>query len=105
MTAPSRLGASDWVRREGDGFVALLLVCVVVFAALPFARLVVAALAPGGNFNPSASFAAATNRVALIATWNTIEAGIPASNRAPVLRAGLSLPPPRPDVRGKCALH
>src|SRR5882672_5235350 len=101
MTAPSRLRASDWVRREGDGFVALLLFCVVVFAALPFARLLIAALAPGGNFNPSATLSAATNRVALIAAWNTIETGVASSIGALVLGAGFAIILATTDIRGK----
>jgi iron(III) transport system permease protein len=101
---PARLGASDWIRREGDGFVALLLVCVVVFAALPFGRLLIAALAPGGHFNPSASFAAATSRVALIAAWNTIETGVFSSVGALVLGAVFAIVLAVTDIRGKRAL-
>ena len=99
-----RLGASDWVRREGDGFVALLVVCVVVFAALPFARLLIAALAPGGNFNPSATLAAATSRVALIAAWNTIETAIASSIGALVLGATFAIALAVTDIRGKRVL-
>jgi len=95
--------ASRWIR-EGDGFVALLLVCVAVFAALPFARLLITAMAPGGTFNPSASFATATSRVALIATWNTIEVGIVSSIGALVLGAGFAIVLAVTDVRGKRAL-
>jgi iron(III) transport system permease protein len=101
---PARLGASDWIRREGDGFVAILLVCVVVFAALPFARLLIAALAPGGNFNPSATFAAATSRVALIAAWNTIETGIASGIGALALGTGFALTLAVTDIRGKRVL-
>src|SRR2546430_5811434 len=104
MTSPSRLGASDWVRREGDGFVALLLFCVVVSAALPFGRLLIAALAPGGNFNPSATLSAATSRVALIAAWNTIESGIASSIGALVLGAGFAIALAVTDIRGKRVL-
>jgi iron(III) transport system permease protein len=99
-----RSGAPDWMRREGDGFVAVLLICVLVFAALPFVRLLIAALAPGGNFNPSASFAAATGRVALIATWNTIETGIASSIGALVLGAGFAIVLATTDIRGKRVL-
>ena len=97
----ARSDAPDWMRREGDGFVAVLLVCVLVFAALPFGRLLLAALAPGGNFNPSASFAAATGRVALTAAWNTIETGIASSVGALVLGAGFAIVLATTDVRGK----
>jgi iron(III) transport system permease protein len=99
-----RPGAPDWMRREGDGFVAVLLVCVLAFAALPFARLLIAALAPGGQFNPSASFAAATSRVALIATWNTIETGIASSIGALVLGAGFAIALAVTDIRAKRSL-
>jgi iron(III) transport system permease protein len=104
MMVPARLGASDWVRREGDGFVALLFVCVVVFAALPFARLLIAALAPGGNLDPAATLAAATSRVALIAAWNTIETGIASSIGALVLGTGFAIALAVTDIRGKRAL-
>jgi iron(III) transport system permease protein len=106
MTAasPARSGASDWFSKEGDGFVALLLVCVVVFALLPFARLLIAALAPGGHFNPFASFAAATSRVALIAAWNTIETGVLSSIGALVLGAIFALALAVTDIRGKRVL-
>lgn len=106
MTAalPSRFRASDWIAKEGDGFVALLLVCVVIFAALPFGRLLIAALAPGGHFDPSASFAAATSRVALIAAWNTIETGVLSSIGALVLGASFAIVLAVTDIRGKRAL-
>jgi iron(III) transport system permease protein len=103
MTA-SRLGAPDWIRREGDGFVVLLLVCVAIFAVLPFARLLLAALAPEGRFDPAASFAAATSRVALIAAWNTIETGIASSIGALVLGAGFAIVLAVSDVRHKRVL-
>src|SRR5204862_3100338 len=101
---PARPGVSDWIRRERDGFVAFLLVCVVVFAALPFARLLIAALAPGGHFNPSATFAAATSRLALIAAWNTIETGIASGIGALALGAGFALALALTDIRGKRVL-
>ncbi len=103
-SSPARPGASDWIRQEGDGFVALLLVCVGVFAALPFGRLLIAALAPGGDFDPSASFAAATSRVALIAAWNTIETGVLSSIGALALGAGFAITLAVTDIRGKRAL-
>jgi iron(III) transport system permease protein len=99
-----RSGAPDWMRREGDGFVAVLLICVLVFAALPFGRLLIAALAPGGTFNPSASIAASTSRVALIAAWNTIETGIASSIGALVLGAGFAIVLASTDIRGKRVL-
>lgn len=104
VASPSQSGASDWIAKEGDGFVALLLVCVAVFAALPFARLLLAALAPGGHFNPAASFVAATSRVALIAAWNTIETGVFSSIGALVLGAGFALALAVTDIRGKRVL-
>src|SRR5262249_52447080 len=96
-----RSDTPDWTRREGNGFIAVLLLCVLVFAALPFGRLLLAALAPGGSFNPSASFAAATSRLALTATWNTIETGIASSIGALVLGAGFAIALAATDVRGK----
>lgn len=104
VASPSQSGASDWIAKEGDGFVALLLVCVAVFAALPFGRLLLAALAPGGHFNPAASFAAATSRVALIAAWNTIETGVFSSIGALALGAGFALALAVTDIRGKRVL-
>src|SRR5262245_34290916 len=98
--APAR-SAPDWIGREGDGFVAVLLVCVLVFAALPFGRLLIAALAPGGNFNPAATFAAATSRTALIAAWHTIETGVASGIGAFVLGAGFAIVLAITDVRGK----
>ena len=94
----------DWIRREGDGFIAVLLVCVALFAALPFVRLLIAALAPDGEINPSATFAAATSRVALIATWNTIETGIASSIGALALGAGFAIAVALTDIRGKRVL-
>jgi iron(III) transport system permease protein len=104
MTTRTGASAPDWIRREGDGFVAVLLICVVVFAALPFGRLLIAALAPGGNFNPAASFAATTSRVALIAAWNTIETGIASSIGALVLGGAFAIALATTDVRGKRVL-
>ena len=102
--SPARLGASDWIAKEGDGFVALLLVCVVVFAGLPFARLLIAALAPGGHFDPAATFAAATSRIALIAAWNTIETGVLSSMGALVLGGAFAIALAVTDIRGKRVL-
>jgi iron(III) transport system permease protein len=104
MRRLARSGAPDWLRREGDGFVALLLACVAVFAALPFGRLLLAAFAPGGHFDPSASFAAATGRVALIAAWNTVETGILSSLGALLLGAGFAIALATTDIRGKRVL-
>jgi iron(III) transport system permease protein len=104
MTASARSGAPDWMRREGDGFLALLLLCVVVFAALPFGRLLIAGLTPGGHFDPAASLAAATGRVALIAAWNTIETGIASSVGALVLGGSFAIALASTDIRGKRAL-
>jgi iron(III) transport system permease protein len=99
--SPARLGASDWIAKEGDGFVALLLFSVVVFAGLPFARLLVAALAPGGHFDPAATFDAATSRIALIAAWNTIETGVLSSMGALVLGGSFAIALAVTDIRGK----
>jgi iron(III) transport system permease protein len=104
MMTASRARTLDWIGREGDGFIALLLVCVTLFAALPFARLLIAALAPRGEFSPSATFAAATSRVALIAAWNTIESGIASSIGALVLGAGFAIALAVTDIRGKRVL-
>jgi iron(III) transport system permease protein len=75
-----------------------------VFAALPFGRLLIAALAPGGNFNPSASFAAATSRVALIAAWNTIETGSHRASARSCSARPLRLSLATTDIRGKRVL-
>src|SRR5262249_24992725 len=77
---------------------------VAVFAALPFVRLLIAALAPGGTFNPSASFAAATSRVALTAAWHTIETGIASSIGAHLLGAGFAIALAATDIGGKRVL-
>ena len=101
-SSPSQIGQHRiWIAREGDGFVALLLVCVAVFAALPFGRLLLAALAPGGHFNPCCELRGATSRVALIAAWNTIETGVLSSIGALVLGAGFALALAVTDIRGK----
>jgi iron(III) transport system permease protein len=101
MKAASRSQTSDWIRRESDGFVVLLLACVSLFAALPFARLVIAAFAPAGAFDPSAFFAVATSRVALIATRNTIESGVASGIGALVLGTGFAIALAVTDIRGK----
>jgi iron(III) transport system permease protein len=101
MTTGTRASAPDWIGREGGGFVVLLLVCVVVFAALPFWRLLIAALAPGGQFNPAASFTVAASRIGLIAAWNTIETGIVSSIGALALGAAFAIALAVTDVRGK----
>jgi iron(III) transport system permease protein len=101
---PARSDASDWISRERDGFVTLLVVCVALFAAWPFARLLVAAFAPAGEFDPAATLAAATSRIALIAAWNTIETGVFSSIGALVLGTGFALTLAVTDIRGKRAL-
>ncbi len=96
-----RAGAPDWIRREGGGFAALLLACAVVFAALPFGRLVIAALAPGWTWNPAAALSAATGRLPLIATWNTIETAIVSGFGALALGSAFALTLAITDIRGK----
>ena len=96
--------ARDWIAREGDGFVVLLFACVALFAALPFARLLVAALAPEGQLDLAAGFSAASSRAALIATRNTIEVGVASSIGALVLGAGFATALAVTDVRGKRVL-
>jgi len=96
--------ARDWIAREGDGFVALLVACVALFAVLPFGRLLLAALAPDGRLDLAASFSAATSRAALTATWHTIEVGIASSVGALVLGAGFATALAVTDVRGKRVL-
>jgi iron(III) transport system permease protein len=99
-----RSAASDWMRREGGGFAALLFVCVAIFAVLPFARLVLAALAPGWQWDPAAALVALSGRSALIATWNTIESAVVSGFGALAIGAGFALVLAVTDVSGKRAL-
>ena len=96
--------ARDWIAREGDGFVVLLFACVVVFAALPFGRLLLAALAPDGQLDLAAGLSAASSRAALTATWHTIEVGLASSIGALVLGAGFATALAVTDVRHKRVL-
>lgn len=95
---------APWIAREGDGFVVLLLACVALFAVLPFCRLLLAALAPDGQFDLAASLAAAGSRAALTATWHTVEVGIASCAGALLLGTGFAIALAVTDVRGKRVL-
>src|SRR6185503_16957663 len=62
----------------GDGFtiLALVLFSVVLFSALPFARLVAAAFLPGGSFDPGPALAEIASRSAWRATLHSLETSL-----------------------------
>ncbi len=57
----------------GLGLPALVLLCAVLFGALPFLRLLAAAFAPGWEFAPEAALAEISSRAAVNATMHTFE--------------------------------
>jgi iron(III) transport system permease protein len=91
------------IRRPG-GFLLLLILCVLVFSVLPFARLVIIAVAPGWTWNPSAAFAAVASRSAMLATWNGIETAVTSAFGALFIGLAFALALALTDVRGKRVL-
>lgn len=96
-----RVSERTWLERESRGLVVLVVACALVFALLPFGRLLLAALAPGGQFNPGAAIAELSRRAAVTATWNTLESGLVSAGLALVLGAGVALVVVLTDVRRK----
>lgn len=86
---------------EGAWIVGLLCLAVLLFAALPFGRLLLAALAPGGQFDPGPMLAEITGRAAVRATWHSVETGAISALAATLLGAGVALALTLTDVRGK----
>ncbi|MFC0217958.1 ABC transporter permease [Pseudochelatococcus lubricantis] len=90
-------------RRLPDGWwvLVLLAAAVLLFAALPFGRLVLAAVAPGGAFDLAPALAEIGGRTALRATWHSLETGVVSAFLALALGTGMALALTLTDVRGK----
>ncbi len=86
--------------REGDGLVALAALAVLL-CALPFARLLLAALAPGGGFDPAAALAAIGGRAAVRATLASLETSAAAALVSLALGTLFALALQTSDVRGR----
>jgi iron(III) transport system permease protein len=94
-------GGQTWLERESRGLVVLVALCALLFAVLPFGRLLIAALAPGGQFNPAAALAELSRRGSVAATWNTLESGLISALFALVLGTGVALVLVLTNVRRK----
>jgi iron(III) transport system permease protein len=82
----------------------LLAGVALVLAGLPAARLLLAALAPGGNLDPAAAAAVISGRSALLATWNSLESALVSALGATILGAGFAILAALTDVRGRAPL-
>ncbi len=102
-TGPSSIGGAVRPRRlpEGAWLVALLLFVVGLFALLPFGRLILAAIAPGGTFDPGPMMAEISGRAAMRATWHSLETGVVSAIAATALGAWLAFALTLTDMRGK----
>ncbi|WP_048709181.1 ABC transporter permease [Microvirga massiliensis] len=77
----------------GDGFTILVLVLfsVVLFSALPFARLVAAAFLAGGSFDPGPAFAEIASRSAWRATLHSLETSLASTAIATALGGAVAI--------------
>jgi iron(III) transport system permease protein len=93
-----------WLQREGRLSVIVLLAVVVLFSALPFGRLVWAALVPGGVPDVARALEVVSGRAAALATWNTLESSLLSALGAAVLGTAMALAVSLTDVRAKRAI-
>jgi iron(III) transport system permease protein len=85
----------------GLGLPAALTLAALLLGALPFLRLVAAALAPGGTFAPEAALAEIGSRAALNATLHTLETAGLSALGALLVGGFVALALGVTDVRGK----
>ena len=81
------------LRRVPDGAPALILLAaaVLLFSLVPFGRLALAALAPGGVFDPAPALAEIASRSAVLAAWHSVETSVASAAVALPLGAGMAL--------------
>lgn len=80
---------------------ALIVLVALLFGALPFLRLLLAALMPGGRFAPDVAFEAVASRSAVAATLHTLDTALCSTLGALILGTLVALVLGVTDVRGK----
>lgn len=85
----------------GNGIVYGVIAIALLFGALPFGRLILAALAPSGTFSPDAALAEITSRAAVAATLHTVETGLVAALGSILLGGTVAILLAVTDIRGK----
>jgi iron(III) transport system permease protein len=95
MRAPSRLLA------DGAPVLVLLAAIVLFFSLLPFGRLAVAALAPGGVFDPGPALAEIGSRAGTLAAWHSVETSVASAAIALALGTAVALLLVLTDAPGK----
>jgi iron(III) transport system permease protein len=81
-----------WSRLSADGAPVLVLLAAVVllFSLLPFGRLAVAALLPGGAFDPGPALTEIGSRAGARAAWHSVETSVASAAIALLLGAGMA---------------
>jgi iron(III) transport system permease protein len=95
MRAPSRLLA------DGAPVLVLLAAIVLLFSLLPFGRLALAALAPGGTFDPGPALAEIGSRAGTVAAWHSVETSVASAAIALALGTAVALLLVLTDAPGK----
>lgn len=88
-------------QRGGFGLLALLAVLTFAFDILPAARLIGAALAPGGTFSPDNALSVITSRSAIRASVATLETALLSSLLALLIGGAMALVLGLTDARGR----
>ncbi|WP_244488660.1 ABC transporter permease subunit [Bosea sp. Leaf344] len=101
---PRRVGLAAWRPPAGSGLPIALVACACLLGALPFLRLVWAALAPGGVFAPAAALAEIASRAAWRATLHSLETAALSAAGALAVGGGVALVLAVTDLRGKGAI-
>jgi iron(III) transport system permease protein len=83
------------------GLPALVVAIALLFGALPFLRLILAALAPGWQFAPATALEAVTSRSAVAATLHTLDTSFFSALAALALGTVVALALGVSDIRGK----
>ena len=96
-----RFQTKPFLERGGFGLLALVALLVFAFDVLPALRLLIAALLPGGSFNPDAMFAALSSRSALSAARATLDTALWSTVLALPLGTAMALVLGITDLRGR----
>jgi iron(III) transport system permease protein len=91
----------SFLERGGFGLLALVALIVLAFDILPAARLLLAALFPGGILNPDAMLAALTSRSAMRAAQASLETALWSTLLALPLGTAMALVLGITDIRGR----
>lgn len=96
-----RIQTQSFLERGGFGLLAFVVVAVLAFDVLPAGRLLLAALVPGGSFDPAAMLAALSGRSAVRAAQASLETALLSTLLALPLGTAMALMLSVTDIRGR----